>query len=288
MARKCQSKNPSQCPIHGLGGKQEQLHLDLNKALAKNDISKAVELRQQLDSLSDVVESKDKDKGSFFSRLKSGFTKTSADTVDKAPALKSSVAEEPYKGLKTDCGTCSSCDPDPSEITPYRHLSNGPCQRPVPMPVSEVAHKVLSKNFSYIAGTTPAQKEEIQNRVTAILEEPFNRQPWVGSDASRGAEEIRETIWHELYAKSGSNSTSVSHTGFTSAAITSDLFYALGREKELGWIEQDAPGYGHQIERDLRTESLFSSMQQVLSESRSGHAKKEAEKRETAKRKTNR
>jgi hypothetical protein len=147
------------------------------------------------------------------------------------------------------------------------------------MPVSEVAHKVLSKNFSYIAGTTPEQKEEIQNRVTAILEEPFNKQPWLGSDASRGAEAIRETIWHELYVKSGSKNTSVSQTGFTSAAITSDLFYALGREKELGWIEQDAPGYGHQIERDLRSDALFSSMQQLSSESSSSFKNRESDKR---------
>jgi hypothetical protein len=87
------------------------------------------------------------------------------------------------------------------------------------------------------------------------------------SDASRGAEEIRNVIWHKLYAEGGSKRTSVSQTGFTSAAITSDLFYALGREKELGWIEQDAPGYGHQVERNLRTDALFSSMQQLASES---------------------
>lgn len=280
MARKCQSKNPAQCPIHGLGGKHEQLLMDLNRALVKNDISKAVELRQQIDALTDVVESKDKEKSSFFGRLKSSFTKANADSVDTSRNSETTVEEgAQYTGLKTDCGTCSSCDPAPSDVTHFRHLSNGPCMRPVPMPVSEVAHKVLSKNFSYIAGTTSEQKEEIHNRVTAILEEPFNRQPWLGSDASRGAEEIRETIWNELYVKSGSKSTSVSQTGFTSAAITSDLFYALGREKELGWIEQDAPGYGHQIERDLRTESLFSSMQKVMSESSSSFAKREAAKR---------
>lgn len=275
MARKCQSKNPSQCPIHGLGGKKEQLEMEFNKALVREDISKAVTLRQEIDSLSDV-ETKI-EKTSFFSRLKSNLKKTESKSVNVSSA--DEAKHESYKGLKTDCGTCSSCDPAPSDISPYRHLGNGPCMRPVPMPVSEVTQRVLSKNFSYIAGTTQEQKEEIKSRVTAILEEPFNRQPWPDSDASRGAEAIRETIWHELYVKSGSNSTSVSQTGFTSAAITSDLFYALGREKELGWIELDAPGYGHQIERDLRSDSLFSSMQQVLSESSSSFAKREATKR---------
>lgn len=276
MARKCQAKNPSQCSIHGLGGKKEQLLMDLNKALVKEDFSKAVALRQEIDSLSDA-ETQVAEKTSFFGRLKSNLKKTEPNPANVPPA--DGGTDESYKGLKTDCGTCSSCDPAPSDVTHFRHLSNGPCMSPVPMPVSEVAQRVLSKNFSYIAGTTQAQKEEIQSRVTAILEEPFNRQPWLGSNASRGAEEIRETIWNELYVKSGSKNTSVSQTGFTSAAITSDLFYALGREKELGWIEQDAPGYGHQIERDLRTESLFSSMQKVMSESSSSFAKREATKR---------
>lgn len=276
MARKCQSKNPSQCPIHGRGGKKEQLEREFNKALVREDISKAVTLRQEIDSLSDV-ETKVAEKTSFFDRLKSNLKKKEPNVANAVPA--DAVKNESYKGLKTDCGTCSSCAPAPSDISPFRHLSNGPCMRPVPMPVNEVAQRVLSKNFSYITGTTQEQREEIHSRVTAILEEPFNRQPWPDSDASRGAEEIRETIWNELYVKSGSKNTSVSQTGFTSAAITSDLFYALGREKELGWIEQDAPGYGHQIERDLRTESLFSSMQKVMSESSSSFAKREATKR---------
>lgn len=276
MARKCQSKNPTQCPIHGFGGKQEQLHIDLNKALAKNDISKAVELRQQLDSLSDVVESNDKVKSSFFGRLKSSFTKTEAETVDAFLASETVVEEEvQYTGLKTDCGTCSSCDPAPSDVTHFRHLSNGPCERPVPMQATEVTQRVLSRNYAFTFGRTDEQTAALQSRVASVLEDAEKSS--FENGASKAATEIRDILWDDFSEKNGDKDTSKG--GFASAASTSDLFYAMGREKELGWIEQDAPGYGHQVERNLRSDALFSSMQQLSSESSSSFKKKEAAKR---------
>lgn len=271
MARKCQSKNPTQCPIHGFGGKQEQLHMDLNKALAKNDISKAVELRQQLDSLSDGVESEEKGKGSFFGRLKFSFTKTETNTADISRKTASHVEEkQEYTGLKTDCGTCSSCDPAPSDITHFRHLSSGPCERPVPMSVSEVTRKVLSGNTAFNSGRTSEEMAILQSRVTSLLEDSTKSS--IDNGASKAAEEVRDILWDDFSEKNENKDTS--RGGFASAASTSDLFYALGREKELGWIEQDAPGYGHQVERNLRSDALFSSMQQMSSESSASFRKR--------------
>jgi hypothetical protein len=277
MARKCQSKNPSQCPIHGLGGKQEQLHLDLTKALAKNDISKAVELRQQLDSLSDTVESNDKEKSSFFSRLKSNFKRTPESEVDVQPVPVAPVDEkEPYTGLLTDCGKCNSCDPPPSDLTHFRHMSNGTCDRPIPMPVSEVTRKVLSRNLAFNSGRTAEQIVELQSKVSSVLEDSSKSEYENG--ASKAAAEVRDMLWDDFSEKNGNKDTSKG--GFASAASTTDLFHALGREKELGWITDDAPGYGHQVERNLRTDALYSSMQQLITESPSSFKRKHEAKRE--------
>lgn len=247
-----------------MGGKQEQLQMELNKALAKNDISKSVDLRQQLDSLSDAAESKEEEKLSFFGRLKSSFKKPVSTPETASPVSKASFKEkEAYRGLKTDCGKCQSCDPPPSDLTHFGGWSNGTCERPVPMPVSEVTERVLSRNTAFTSGRTSEQIAALQRRVSSVLEDADRSASENG--ASQAATEVRDMLWDDYSEMNGNKDTSKG--GFASAASTSDLFYALGREKELGWIEQDAPGYGHQVERNLRTDALFSSMQQLISES---------------------
>ena len=50
-------------------------------------------------------------------------------------------------------------------------------------------------------------------------------------DASEAAAAIRKTLW-SYYSGGGA-----------SASATCDLFYTLGRQDELDWIEDQVPGY---------------------------------------------
>ena len=275
MARKCQSKNPSQCHIHGMGGMEEKLNLSLIKALDINDVSEAVRLRSEIDNLSDNVESVEKEKASFFGRFKSYFNKANASETS-TPVSNAIENETPYTGLMMDCGTCISCDPPPSNMTHFRHLSSGTCDRPIPMPISEVASKVLSRNLDFTSGRTTEQLVELHGKVSSVLEDSSKSE--FENGASKAAVEVRDLLWDDFSNRNGDKDTS--RGGFVSAASASDIFHALGREKELGWIEQDAPGYGHRIARNLQTESLLSSMQQLLSESPSSFARKHTRKQQ--------
>lgn len=50
-------------------------------------------------------------------------------------------------------------------------------------------------------------------------------------DASEAASKIRQILW-DYYTGGGA-----------SASSTCQLFYTLGRQNELGWIEGEAPGF---------------------------------------------
>lgn len=68
--------------------------------------------------------------------------------------------------------------------------------------------------------------------IVAILGDPEKNAPFEeGFAITDAAYEIREKLWNRY---SG---------GGASATATADLFYTLGRQNELGWLLEEAPGY---------------------------------------------
>lgn len=70
------------------------------------------------------------------------------------------------------------------------------------------------------------------SEIVTILDDPEKSKPLSDEDVvTLAAAEIRETLWNRY---SG---------GGASATATADLFYTLGRQNELGWLLEEAPGY---------------------------------------------
>jgi predicted DNA-binding protein (MmcQ/YjbR family) len=92
-----------------------------------------------------------------------------------------------------------------------------------------VVRTVLGKMYDRF-GFNDDQK--LISEIVEILNDPEKGEPldesFAGTDA---AYEIREKLWNRY---SG---------GGASATATADLFHTLGRESELGWLLEDAPGY---------------------------------------------
>lgn len=69
------------------------------------------------------------------------------------------------------------------------------------------------------------------NQIVAVLDDPEKAKLTDDDVVGQAASEIRETLWNRY---SG---------GGASATATADLFYTLGRQNELGWLLEEAPGY---------------------------------------------
>lgn len=78
--------------------------------------------------------------------------------------------------------------------------------------------------WGFVKTNLPAKFAELLNDDTkAVVEDE--------GDASEAASEIRATLWN-YYTGGGA-----------SASATCQLFYTLGRQNELGWVEGEAPGF---------------------------------------------
>jgi hypothetical protein len=72
---------------------------------------------------------------------------------------------------------------------------------------------------------------ELVNDIVSVMDDPSKSVLRHEGDASPAAKYVRERLWNNY---SG---------GGASASATADLFHALGREKELGWVVEQVPGY---------------------------------------------
>lgn len=68
-------------------------------------------------------------------------------------------------------------------------------------------------------------------KIAALLNDPTKAVVEDKGDASESAGEIREMLWNSYTG------------GGVSASATCRLFYTLGRQNELGWVEGEAPGF---------------------------------------------
>lgn len=69
MSRKCQSKNPTTCKVHGMGGEVQLLEIEKNKAIREGDLKNQYKIQQKIDSLKDGNSEESQEKASFFGDL---------------------------------------------------------------------------------------------------------------------------------------------------------------------------------------------------------------------------
>jgi hypothetical protein len=74
-------------------------------------------------------------------------------------------------------------------------------------------------------------KTNLPAKFAALLNDAEKSSVEDEGDASEAASEIRSDLWN-YYTGGGA-----------SASATCQLFYTLGRQNELGWVEGEAPGF---------------------------------------------
>lgn len=97
-----------------------------------------------------------------------------------------------------------------------------------------VVRAVLGKMYDRFGWFGVNENTRLINQIVAVLDDPEKGK--LDSDAAEGdvtfaATEIREILWNNY---SGGSAT---------ASATAELFYTLGRQNELGWLLEEAPGY---------------------------------------------
>lgn len=90
-----------------------------------------------------------------------------------------------------------------------------------------VVRAVLGKMYDRFGFNDDTQ---LINQIVTVLDDPAMSE-LAHEDVTHAASEIREVLWNRY---SG---------GGASATATADLFYTLGRQNELGWLLEEAPGY---------------------------------------------
>lgn len=91
----------------------------------------------------------------------------------------------------------------------------------------DTVNEVLGKVYNQFGFATSGLGERFAN----LLNDPSKAIVEDEGDASAAAEEIRKTLW-SYYTGGGA-----------SASSTCQLFYTLGRQNELGWVEGEARGF---------------------------------------------
>lgn len=99
-----------------------------------------------------------------------------------------------------------------------------------------VVRMVLGKMYDRFGWFGVNENARLINQIVAILDDPEKGKFEDCGDAAEGdvtfaATEIREILWNSY---SGGSAT---------ASATAELFYTLGRQDELGWLLDEAPGY---------------------------------------------
>lgn len=98
----------------------------------------------------------------------------------------------------------------------------------MPKQTNEAVRKVLGRTYDRFGFS---RDEGLIADITSVMEDSSKAIPEDEGDASPAAEYIRQRLWNRYTG------------GGASASATSDLFHALGREQELGWVVEQVPGY---------------------------------------------
>lgn len=113
----------------------------------------------------------------------------------------------------------------------------------------ELARKTLTNYFP-----SSLYDDSLANKVAPVLSDPSKSAKSESSDASIAAEEVYGMMWDDYSEKNGNKNTGMG--GEASAKATVELFHRMNRTRELGWIENEAPGHlSHLRLEDVRATS---------------------------------
>ena len=265
MANDCRAKDPSSCRVHGSADTAQSLEAAANHAAATGNMAQYLSARVKLDNIAEGSVSSE----TIPAKAVDAAAKATWKRNDGFPAWENLVKEKKDYYREQALGTLDAAQRDmPGGIitekaleetakynweyrdskhswektasdrqkTDYKDEARNALKAAAPhMPVQTtgVVMRVLGRTYDQFG--FHRDKELIADFVKT-LEDPAKAVPEDEGDASPAAEEIRSRLWSRY---SG---------GGASASATSDLFYSLGREKELGWVKEQVPGYRYDPE----------------------------------------
>lgn len=263
MSKECRAKDPSSCRVHGSHESSYELRSVAEKAAAKGDVDLYIKTREKMDSK--------KDNPSFLEQSKA----ITAEAVEAAARAEWKLAdgdktnwdglEDKWKkqrlndaegsldaaqrympfGTITDLAVEEtakynweyrdsqfSWDNAPGNFKEqYRNEARAALEAAAPhMPkqTALVVRTVLGRTYDRFGFH---RDTELTKDIVSVMDDPSKSVLRHEGDASPAARYVRERLWNNY---SG---------GGASASATADLFHALGREKELGWVVEQVPGY---------------------------------------------
>jgi hypothetical protein len=262
MATQCRAKDPSSCRVHGTSGELQKLQKIAASAIISGDMDLYVSTRAEMDALSDenganggsVISNEaaeasakaywdERHPGTWDNKLgddwKDIYREDSRKELEAAlPQMLNGIVTDKavevvaQTGWEIRDGKASWERAGTYWQSIYRtsaRVSLTAAAPYLPKPsTEELTRKVLGKTYDRFGF---GRDSALVSHFVSVLEDPAQSKVEDEGDASPAAEEIRKKLWSH-YAGGGA-----------SASATSNLFYALGREKELGWVEEQVPGY---------------------------------------------
>jgi hypothetical protein len=266
MTKECRAKDPSSCRVHGSADTVQNLKETASSAADSGNIDLYLSARAKLDSMDasnfssptipvKAVEAAAKAEWELAATSPTSWEKLGSDwkahyQKDAFGSLEAAQRDMPF-GRITDQAVEETAKYNweyrDSKHNWERHAalyqknqyrleaktSLEAAAPHMPKQTTEAVSKVLGKTYDRFGFNN--DKELIAHFVE-ILEDPAQAVPEDEGDASPAAERIRTHLWNRYTG------------GGASASATSDLFYALGREKELGWVKEQVPGYRYDPE----------------------------------------
>lgn len=266
MASECRAKDPSSCRVHGTGGSFEKFQAIADAAAVSGDVDLYIKTRAKIDSIEEKMS---------YAKLNEAITEEAVEAAahaewdfveadgtsweevgefgeqwkidrlrDTRGSLEAAQRYMPF-GTVTDLAVeetarynyeyrdsgfhwNTSSDEDRAKYRREALASLEAAAPHMPKQTTKAVRTVLGRTYDRFGFH---RETKLVNDIISVMDDPSKRVTERDRDASPAAEYVRERLWNNY---SG---------GGASASATADLFHALGREKELGWVVEQVPGY---------------------------------------------
>lgn len=268
MAKECRAKDPSSCRVHGSTDTVQNLQSVADKAAASGNIDLYIKTRETIDSSNvsvdysaqneaipaKAVEAAARAEWELAATSKTSWADLGADWKEHYIKQSRGTLEAAQRDMPFGVITDEAVEQTAKYNWEYRDSKHSwektagyhketykleartsleAAAPHMPKQTTEAVSKVLGRTYDRFGFNR--DKKLIADFVTT-LEDPSKAIVTREGKPSEAAESIRTRLWNHY---SG---------GGASANATSNLFYALGREKELGWVVEQVPGYRYDPE----------------------------------------
>lgn len=263
MGKQCRAKDPDSCRVHGSNDKFRNLKEIADNALAAGNVEAYMVVKAEMEKkevptvpiasrlvVSDeAVEEAAKaewtmNTGSDWSRLgdvwKDQYRKQARGSLQVAAAYMpngvvtneaveaAAKAGYEYREGKNSWNLQSSFQKEGHKREAKAGLEAASPHMGIPKQNESVARHVLGKTYDRFGFNS---NSAFVSDIVKILNNPVYKKVTYEGTPSDAAVAVRDRLWGQ-YSDGGA-----------SATATADLFHKLGREKELGWIVEQSPGY---------------------------------------------